>query len=341
MHVFPFPPSHKRHQHRTTVGKVPPGSLQRSSITGVFDTEHAQNARRQLQKEQFEVFELRLDSNSAHSKFFKHIQVPRCLLQLAELHDPFENSHFSCTQTCLPVTIGWRRHVVLALATKLGWEKQGRVTSGASVGSDKWSCFELLSGVFLHRIQESRVHHWISASRNPLNLVRATIHVSSPWIRTQTKQCQFIASTYNMRTRWYACFDGLLTSLPLRGWSVFHTSIHDRLQSLHKTQVNRQIRLAGGISTTLVLDSPFHHCRNVNVLPKKFAVLDCDDKGPRVTTLLKSYALRSKLSECFRPSRQPTMEKSSPCTRMQVRKPLWQKWHGEATPRGNPPTSKT
>ena len=34
------------------------------------------------------------------------------------------------------------------------------------------------------------------------------------------------------------------------------------------------------------------------------------------TTLLSSYALRSKLSACFRPSRRPTVKKSSPCTRM-------------------------
>ena len=38
-----------------------------------------------------------------------------------------------------------------------------------------------------------------------------------------------------------------------------------------------------------------HHCRNVSVLPKKLIVRDCDDSGPRVTTLLSSYAPRSKL----------------------------------------------
>ena len=33
-------------------------------------------------------------------------------------------------------------------------------------------------------------------------------------------------------------------------------------------------------------------------------------------------------------------EKSLPCTRMYICKPLWKKWHGEATPRENPPASK-
>ena len=55
-----------------------------------------------------------------------------------------------------------------------------------------------------------------------------------------------------------------------------------------------------------------HHCRNVSVLPKRLTVRDCDDSGPRVTTLLDSYALRNKLSACFRSSRRPTMKKSSP-----------------------------
>ena len=63
------------------------------------------------------------------------------------------------------------------------------------------------------------------------------------------------------------------------------------------------------------------HCRNVSVLLKKLTVRDCDDSGPRVTTLLNSYAPRNKLSTCFRPSRRPTMKKSSPCTRMYVCKP--------------------
>ena len=35
---------------------------------------------------------------------------------------------------------------------------------------------------------------------------------------------------------------------------------------------------------------------------------DCDDSGPRVTTLLSSCALLSKLSACFRPSRRSTMK---------------------------------
>ena len=69
-----------------------------------------------------------------------------------------------------------------------------------------------------------------------------------------------------------------------------------------------------------------HHCRNVSVLPKKLAVCDCDDTEPRVTTLLSSYAPRSKLSACFRPSCRPKMKKkkkTSPCTRMYVSKSLW------------------
>ena len=63
------------------------------------------------------------------------------------------------------------------------------------------------------------------------------------------------------------------------------------------------------------------HCHNVSVLPKKLAVRDCDDPGPRVTTLLSSCASRSKLSACFRSSCRPTMKKSSSCiqnVRLQV-----------------------
>ena len=60
------------------------------------------------------------------------------------------------------------------------------------------------------------------------------------------------------------------------------------------------------------------HCRNVSVLHKKLTVRDCADSGPRVTTLLNSYAPRNKLSTCLRPSRRPTMKKSSPCTRKYV-----------------------
>ena len=48
------------------------------------------------------------------------------------------------------------------------------------------------------------------------------------------------------------------------------------------------------------------HCRNVSVLPKKLTVRDCDDSGPRVTTLLNSHAPRKKLSTCFRLSRRHT-----------------------------------
>ena len=81
------------------------------------------------------------------------------------------------------------------------------------------------------------------------------------------------------------------------------------------------------------------HCRNVSVLPKNLAVRDYDGPGLRVTTLLRSY--RSKLSACFRPSCRPTMKKSSPCTRMYVSRSLWKKWYGDATPRENPPVSKT
>ena len=50
------------------------------------------------------------------------------------------------------------------------------------------------------------------------------------------------------------------------------------------------------------------HCHNVGVLPEKLAVRDCDDPGPRVTTLLSSCALRSKFNACFRPSCRPTMK---------------------------------
>ena len=56
------------------------------------------------------------------------------------------------------------------------------------------------------------------------------------------------------------------------------------------------------------------HCCDVGVLPKKLVVRDCDDSGSTVTTLLSSYALRSKLSVCFRSSRRPDVKKSSPCT---------------------------
>ena len=79
----------------------------------------------------------------------------------------------------------------------------------------------------------------------------------------------------------------------------------------------------------------------VSVLHKKLIVRACDHSAPRVTTLLNSYTPRNKFSACFRPSRRPTMKKSSPCTRMYVCEPLWKKWHGEATPRENPPASKT
>ena len=58
------------------------------------------------------------------------------------------------------------------------------------------------------------------------------------------------------------------------------------------------------------------HCRNVNVLPKKMTVRDSDDSGPKVTTLLSSFAPCNRLPACSRPSRRPTMKKSSPCTRM-------------------------
>ena len=50
------------------------------------------------------------------------------------------------------------------------------------------------------------------------------------------------------------------------------------------------------------------HCHNVSVLPKKLAVRDCDDSGPRVTTLLSLKTPRSRLSACFRPSCRPTMK---------------------------------
>ena len=50
------------------------------------------------------------------------------------------------------------------------------------------------------------------------------------------------------------------------------------------------------------------HCRSVSALPKKLTVRDCDDSGPRVTTLLNSYAPRIKLGACFRPTRRPTMK---------------------------------
>ena len=40
------------------------------------------------------------------------------------------------------------------------------------------------------------------------------------------------------------------------------------------------------------------HCRNVSVLSRKLAVHGCDGPEPRVSTLLSSYALRSKLSAC-------------------------------------------
>ena len=74
---------------------------------------------------------------------------------------------------------------------------------------------------------------------------------------------------------------------------------------------------------------------------KKLIVRACDHSGPRVTTLLNSYTPRNKFSARFRPSRRPTMKKSSPCTRLYVCKPLWKKWHGEATPRENPSAPKT
>ena len=73
------------------------------------------------------------------------------------------------------------------------------------------------------------------------------------------------------------------------------------------------------------------HCRNVSVLARKLAVRDCDDPGPRVTTLLSSYAPRSKLSAYSRSSCRPTTKKSSPCTRRYVSKSLWKKCHGDAT----------
>ena len=89
----------------------------------------------------------------------------------------------------------------------------------------------------------------------------------------------------------------------------------------------------------LVLDSPLSQCQcsaQETRCPRH-----CDDSGPGVTTLLSSCALRSKLSARFRPSRRPTKKKSSPCIRMWVDKPVWKKWHGEATPRENLLASKT
>ena len=67
------------------------------------------------------------------------------------------------------------------------------------------------------------------------------------------------------------------------------------------------------------------HRRNVSILPKKLAVCDCDGPGPRVTTLLSSYAIRSKLSACLRPSCRSTMKQSSQCTRMWVCEPFTEK----------------
>ena len=55
-----------------------------------------------------------------------------------------------------------------------------------------------------------------------------------------------------------------------------------------------------------------------------------------MTTWLSSHTTRSKPNRCFRSSLRPTLKISSLCTRMEVCKPLWKKWHGEATPREKP-----
>ena len=62
----------------------------------------------------------------------------------------------------------------------------------------------------------------------------------------------------------------------------------------------------------LVLDSPLSQRQ---CPAQETHSLHCDDSGPGATTLLSSYAPRSKLRACFRPSCRPTMKKSSPCTK--------------------------
>ena len=53
------------------------------------------------------------------------------------------------------------------------------------------------------------------------------------------------------------------------------------------------------------------NCRNVNVLPKKLTVRDCDDSVHKVTTLLSSYAPCNRLTLCMLSSlpRRPTVKK--------------------------------
>ena len=64
--------------------------------------------------------------------------------------------------------------------------------------------------------------------------------------------------------------------------------------------------------------------------------------APEVATLLSSYAPRSKLSACCRPSRRPNMKKSTTrAPECKFASLIWKKWNGEATPREHPPASKT
>ena len=89
-------------------------------------------------------------------------------------------------------------------------------------------------------------------------------------------------------------------------------------RSRHALRIGQSQSLQGGETCCWSGSYSILYCRNVSVLPKKLAVRDCDDLVPRVTTLLSSYAPRSKLSAYSRPSCRPTMKKSSPCQNVRL-----------------------
>ena len=71
-----------------------------------------------------------------------------------------------------------------------------------------------------------------------------------------------------------------------------------------------------GEHATCPVRIPFPIVASSEFCPKTLAVRECDDSEPRVTTLLSSYALRSKLGACFRSSCRPTQKhrRASECT---------------------------
>ena len=84
----------------------------------------------------------------------------------------------------------------------------------------------------------------------------------------------------------------------------FHES-HLQHRSIRKP--SRRKKHAAGLARTR-----FSSVAMSAFCPKNSLSETVTNSGPSVTTLLSSYALRSRLRACFRPSRRPTMKKSKP-----------------------------